>query len=218
MNLHRLLLLAALTIPAPAFEAHDDSPDAPPLSPQQERAKFHLPPGFEIQLVAAEDEIAKPLNLSFDAAGRLWVTSTQGYPWAARTDALGEPIPGFDRTWEEMAAFFKVPADGKTVTPPDHGSDTVRVLGDFGPDGKARSVRVFADGLNIPIGIQPLPRAPGEKGDSVIVHSIPSIWKLTDTDGDGTADQRERLYSGLGFKDTHGMSSNYELWYDGWIY
>jgi putative heme-binding domain-containing protein len=212
------LIFAVLATPVRAFEAHDDNADAKPLSPQEERAKFHLPPGFEIQLVAAEDEIAKPLNLNFDAAGRLWVTSTEIYPWAAKTDALGAPIPGFDKTWEEMAAYFKVPADGSIASPPEHGRDTVRVLSDFGADGKAGKIRVFADGLNIPIGVQPLPRPAGAKGDSVIVHSIPSIWKFTDTDGDGIADQRERLYTGFGFKDTHGMSSNYLLSADGWIY
>ncbi len=202
-----------------AAEKHGDDPDAKALTPEEQLTTFHVPPGFEVQLVAAEAEIAKPLNLTFDAAGRLWVTSTEIYPWAARTDALGNPIPGFDQAWEEMASFFKVPKGGETTAkPPEKGRDTIRVLSDFAPDGRARKVQVFADGLNIPVGIQPLPRAPGAKGDTVIAHSIPSIWKFTDTDGDGVADQRKPLYTGFGFKDTHGMSSNYEYAFDGWIY
>jgi hypothetical protein len=36
---------------------------------------------------------------------------------------------------------------------------------------------VFADGLNIPVGVAPLPRAPGSRGAAVIVHSIPGIWR-----------------------------------------
>ena len=200
-------------------EPYTDNSDSKPLTPEEQLTKFHVPPGFEVQLVAAENEIAKPLNITFDAAGRLWVTSTEIYPWAARTDALGDPIPGFDQAWEEMASFFKIPKTGDaTPNPPEHGHDTIRVLSDFAPDGHARKVQVYAKGLNIPIGIQPLPREPGAKGDTVIAHSIPSIWKFTDTDGDGVADQRERLYTGFGFKDTHGMSSNYEYAYDGWIY
>ena len=47
-----------------------------PLSPEEQLEKFHLPPGFEIELVASEPEIANPLNLSFDHHGRLWVTDT----------------------------------------------------------------------------------------------------------------------------------------------
>lgn len=51
-------------------------------TPQEQRAGFHLPPGFEIQLVASEPQIAKPMNLAFDAKGRLWVSDTLEYPWA----------------------------------------------------------------------------------------------------------------------------------------
>ncbi len=40
--------------------------------------------GFEIQLVASEPEINKPLNLAFDDRGRLWVTSTVEYPYPAK--------------------------------------------------------------------------------------------------------------------------------------
>ncbi len=54
------------------------------LSPEEERKAFHLPPGFEAQLVACEPEINKPINIAFDAAGRLWVTSTVEYPHPAK--------------------------------------------------------------------------------------------------------------------------------------
>eukprot|EP01034_Spumella_vulgaris_P008575 gene8575-10918_t len=39
-----------------------------------------------------------------------------------------------------------------------------------------------------------------------------------DLNGDGRADLREKLYDGFGFRDTHGMSSNYWQWIDGWVY
>ena len=61
----------------------------PWLSPEEERKKFHLPPGFEIQLVAAEPDIIKPMNMAFDARGRLWVTVTREYPYAAPLDKPG---------------------------------------------------------------------------------------------------------------------------------
>jgi len=49
-------------------------------SPEQERTGFHLPPGFQVQLFASEPQIAKPLNMAFDARGRLWITQTFEYP------------------------------------------------------------------------------------------------------------------------------------------
>jgi putative heme-binding domain-containing protein len=51
-----------------------------PLTPADEQKKFHLPPGFEIQLVASEPEIGKPMNMAFDARGRLWITQSREYP------------------------------------------------------------------------------------------------------------------------------------------
>jgi putative heme-binding domain-containing protein len=64
----------------------DASPPVAPteaLSPEEERAKFRLPAGFAIQLVASEPQIQKPMNLAFDTRGRLWVTHSVEYPFAA---------------------------------------------------------------------------------------------------------------------------------------
>lgn len=205
----------SLALAAPA-DPRGDRPAAPALSPQEQRALFHVPPGFEVQLVAAEPEIQKPLNLNFDLAGRLWVTGTTMYPWPGRTDAVGQPIAIFDREWNDNGLAFR--ATSAPPAPEVAARDTVRVLSDFGPDGRARKIEVFADGLNIPIGVQPLPRRPGAKGDTVIVHSIPAIWRMEDVDGDGRADRRERLFGDFGFKDTHGMASSFTYWPDGWIY
>lgn len=51
-----------------------------PLPPESERASFVVPEGFEVQLVAAEPDIAKPMNLAFDTRGRMWVSSSIEYP------------------------------------------------------------------------------------------------------------------------------------------
>ncbi len=58
------------------------------LSPAEQQKKFHLPPGFEIQLVASEPEIHKPMNISFDSQGRLWVTDTLEYPYPAEEGSV----------------------------------------------------------------------------------------------------------------------------------
>jgi putative heme-binding domain-containing protein len=154
----------------------------PPRSPAEEARLFHLPPGFEAQLVAAEPDIQKPLNLAFDDHGRLWVSDTVEYPFPNLT---GTP------------------------------RDTIKVLEDFGPDGRARKVTTFADGLNIPIGVLPLPAA---RPQQALVYSIPRIWRMRDDRGAGRADSREPLYGTYGFKDTHGMTSAFTLGFDGWVY
>ena len=63
------------------FKAHVRP--TPPRSPAEERSSFHLPPGFQIELFAAEPVISKPMNLAFDSRGRLWMTQSQEYPLAA---------------------------------------------------------------------------------------------------------------------------------------
>lgn len=60
-----------------------------PLTAQAQLKTFTVPEGFEIQLVAAEPQIAKPMNLAFDARGRLWVTDSVEYPFPAPADRPG---------------------------------------------------------------------------------------------------------------------------------
>ena len=107
------------------------------------------------------------------------------------------------RLWVTDLVEYPFPA-GRRARP----RDTRQVLDDFGPDGKARKITTFADDLNIPIGILPLPD--GKRGARA--HSIAATsWQLHDTDGDGKADRKEVLYSAFGYRDTHGMTNAFTL-------
>ena len=75
-------LLFALTASLPAVTiAPTDA-----LSPEEQKKKFNIPDGFVIELVVAEPEIGQPMNLNFDARGRLWVSSSIEYPFPAKGD------------------------------------------------------------------------------------------------------------------------------------
>ena len=52
-----------------------------PLTAEEQQKTFKLPPGFTVQLVAAEPQLRKPMNMQFDGAGRLWFTESREYPW-----------------------------------------------------------------------------------------------------------------------------------------
>jgi len=80
-------LLVTCTIAADEFALGVRT--SPHLTPAEEQKSFILPPGFEIQLFAAEPDIAKPLNMAFDDRGRLWITNTVEYPYAAPDDRPG---------------------------------------------------------------------------------------------------------------------------------
>ncbi len=90
-----LLLVTALQSFTPIVEVRAEDPFAANirptehLTPDQEQKSFRLPEGFSIHLVASEPQINKPLNMAFDAKGRLWVTDTIEYPYPAPKDRPG---------------------------------------------------------------------------------------------------------------------------------
>ncbi len=122
--IHSLILLSWASTSF-AFQSSDEVPDEPsspaswygegvrptePRSPEDELAGFHLPKGFIVELVAAEPTIAKPLNLAFDARGRLWVTQTVEYPYPAKEGQGRDAIQvledrDHDGTFETVITF-----------------------------------------------------------------------------------------------------------------
>ena len=52
----------------------------PDPDPEIERNSFVVADGFEVNLFAADPLIAKPLQINFDPAGRLWIASSEVYP------------------------------------------------------------------------------------------------------------------------------------------
>lgn len=169
-------LVALSTAPAQQDPYRDFVAKTDPRTPEEEKKAFHLPPGFEIELVASEPAIGKPINMNFDHRGRLWITQSYEYPYPA--------------------------ASGRTPR------DSVKILSDFSENGKARQVTTFAEGLNIPIGVLPIP-------GGAIVHSIPNIYRIS---GEDKETKREVLYAAFGSADTHGMTGNFVWGLDGWVY
>ncbi|MEX0685665.1 MAG: c-type cytochrome [Balneolales bacterium] len=69
-----------------------DVPDeSPVLEPEEALGTFFLPPGYSIELVAAEPLVEDPVAIDFDAEGRIWVAEMRGY--MPNVDAEGENEP-----------------------------------------------------------------------------------------------------------------------------
>ena len=82
------------------------------------------------------------------------------------------------------------------TTPTTKNFDKLLVL-DLDPKtGKVAKSHVFLDGLNCPTGFQ-------FYKDGVILIQSPDIWYVRDTDGDGKADWKERLLTGMDAADSH---------------
>jgi putative heme-binding domain-containing protein len=67
--------------PTPLEEFNKNIRTTEARTPAEEQDGFELPDGFEIQLFAAEPDIGKPLNMAFDARGRMWLTQSNEYPF-----------------------------------------------------------------------------------------------------------------------------------------
>lgn len=57
-----------------------DSPPGPALSPVEAVAKMTVPPGFVVDIVAAEPDVVNPVAMTFDDRGRIWITESLEYP------------------------------------------------------------------------------------------------------------------------------------------
>ncbi|MBB80416.1 MAG: hypothetical protein CMN02_05335 [Roseibacillus sp.] len=51
-----------------------------PLSPSESLKLAQIPPGFELQLFAAEPQVVNPIAINWDHRGRLWVVEAFDYP------------------------------------------------------------------------------------------------------------------------------------------
>lgn len=129
------------------------------LSPAEEQKKLMVPAGFEVQLVASEPDIQKPMQMAFDARGRIWVTTSYHYPFPApkgkSTDKLFI-LSDFDdkgkaRKVQTFAADLNIPIG---ILPlPDCNSCIVSSVGeilkltDTNGDGKADKKEVLFTGF-----------------------------------------------------------------------
>ena len=94
------------------------------------------------------------------------------------------------------------------LKPGEIPNDKIIQLTDTNGDGQADRSTVFADGLNIPTGLE---TADG----GVYVGQATDLLFLRDLDDDGHADERQVLLSGFGTGDTHQAINSF-TWSPGW--
>ena len=88
---------------------------APP-DPEIERASFQVADGFEINLFAADPMLAKPIQMNWDAQGRLWVVSSSLYPMIKPGEKANDKVIVLEDTkGEGKADKVTVFADGLLI-------------------------------------------------------------------------------------------------------
>ena len=141
---------------------------------------FTVPDGFEVEQVAGQPLVDRPVSADFDEQGRLYVTDSSGSNEAVKVQREKRP-------------------------------HRIRRLEDVDGDGRFDKSTLFADRLMFPEGALWF-------DGSLYVAAPPEIWKFTDADDDGVAEQREVWFDGVTLtgcaNDLHGPY----LGLDGWIY
>lgn len=171
-------------------------PEGGPQLPEKSREQLVLHPDFDINLVAAEPLINKPINMDWDARGRLWVAETPEYPYGRKAPKTTLLEKGMKMV---METFERAPAD------------RISILEDTNGDGVMDKKSIFADGLELITSFV-------FYKDGVLAAQAPDIYWLQDTDGDGKADKKTTLYTGLGMGDSHSVINNLRWGLDGWVY
>jgi mono/diheme cytochrome c family protein/glucose/arabinose dehydrogenase len=104
----------------------DMHPDPTPKSPEEEMKHIYTPPGYHLQLVAAEPMVSQPVAIAWDGDARMYVAELNTY----MLDVSG--------TGERNATC------------------KIKLLEDTNGDGMMDKVTVFADNLLMPRTLQPL--------------------------------------------------------------
>ncbi len=155
-----------------------DFPSTPPVEPQNAAKTFHVLDGFEMQLIAAEPLVTDPVAITYDADGRAYVCEMNDYPYTDK--AAHKP---------------------SQENPTDAHIGKVRLLTDTDGDGTFDKATVFAEGLSWPTG------AACWKG-GIFVTATPDVWYLKDTNDDGVADVRQRVFTGFKKLNVQAVMNN----------
>ncbi len=110
-----LALLSGLTAAA-RLPAAPPNPAVPDPDPELERRALQVAEGFEVNLFASDPLLAKPVHMNWDAAGRLWVASSETYPQIKPGQVANDKILILeDRDGDGKADKVTVFADGLLI-------------------------------------------------------------------------------------------------------
>ncbi len=171
-----------------AWKVASGGKDPGPNRPAPE--KLHGDPGADVEKELEAFTVLEGFEVNLFASEREGLTS----PLAVRWDPSG-------RMYVTVTTVYP------HVWPGDVPNDKIIAIEDTDNDGEADKSTVFAEGLNIPTGI--------EWGDGgIYVGQNTELLFLKDTDGDGKSDTRRVVLGGFGNGDSHQTINSF-VWSPG---
>jgi len=162
----------------------------------EQQKLFHLPEGYEIELVVQESEgLGKFVSVYFDQRGRMWTQTALEYPVDANENPAAAEAVYAGKGKDKVLVYPRESLNGKI------------------PAGGLTNGTVFADGLAIPLGI-----LPWGAGDTCYVQHGHDLKLYKDTNGDGKADTFDVVLTGFGVQDSHLFPHQFTRAPGGWIW
>jgi mono/diheme cytochrome c family protein/glucose/arabinose dehydrogenase len=137
----------------------------PTLNAAEEKATFQLPPGFRIELVAADPMVRDPVAAAYDWEGNLWVVEYSNF-----NSGIIQDLPALDAGVKE------------SQVPPCR----IVKLESSRHDGHYDRRIVWLEGLERPKGIAIV-------HDGVLISDQPNLWLARDLHGTGHCDEKTLL-------------------------
>jgi putative heme-binding domain-containing protein len=148
--------LALILIPSSLW-AQRNLTQIPSTNPTDQMASFNVAEGFEISLFASEPMVHKPIQMAWDARGRLWVASSAIYPQIRPGQTQNDQILVLEDTDEDGKAdkrtvFYEGLFIPTGIWPQDGGayvanSTELWFIHDRDQDGKGESHEVLLSGF-----------------------------------------------------------------------
>ncbi len=156
-------------------------------------------------VAAAADEPAGPLAPRQEQASFRFADDSLAIDLLAAEPEVVSPVAiTFDADGRLFVAEMLDYPNAKT-------SGRIRLLEDRDDDGRYETATVFADKLPFPNGVLPWK-------SGVLVTAAPDIWYLSDTNGDGRADERRVLFTGFGLGNQQLRVNGLTWGLDNWVY
>lgn len=175
---------------------------------------FKLPEDVTAALFADSSQIQNPSAICFDSKGRLYVAEI--HRWRAGVqDIRNEPSLLLDDLDNQSSAdrleMYQRDQLRRPLSFYTEFTDQIVRLEDSDYDGRADGRGVWATGFNDVLDGPGIGLIAGAD-DSIYYTNIPHLWKLSDSDGDGKAEERISLQDGFGVRmsisghDMHGLA------------
>ncbi|MFB2117775.1 PVC-type heme-binding CxxCH protein [Parapedobacter sp. 2B3] len=153
----RGLFVAPLLLISACSTQPEEPEEYPEDDPRNELASFEIAEGFEVSLFAAEPLVAKPIQMNWDAQGRLWVITSTAYPLSKTGEEANDKVfiledTDGDGVADKSTVFAEGLVQPTGILPGDGGvyvanATEILYLSDTDGDGKADQRKTILSGF-----------------------------------------------------------------------